>query len=89
VQPAKLVFDKAAPGADVGSLEVSGGKVTEVRTSNPSLVAALEPLEGGRYRVRVKLAGNAKPGRLLGKLIVKTADAAQPEITVPVLGLVR
>ena len=72
---------------------MSGGaglKVTGVRTSSPQLEAKLEPLAGGgSWRVQVRLASSARPGRLLGKVIVATGDAKQPELTVPVMGLVH
>jgi hypothetical protein len=91
-EPAKLVFDAAAPGADVGAVALLGGKgvqVTGVRSSSPALEPALAAQPDGSYQVRVKLAANAKPGRVLAKLIVATADAKQPELTVPVLGMVK
>jgi hypothetical protein len=90
--PAKLVFESAAAGASVGSFEIAGGpnlKVTGVKTSSPQLEAKLEPAAGGRWRVQVKVASGAKPGRILGKVIVATSDAAQPELAVPVMGLVK
>jgi len=97
VEPAKLLFEAAVAGAVVGTLEVSGGagfKVTGVRTTSPQLEAALEPAAGagaagGRHRVQVKLAAGANSGRLLARVIVATNDAAQPEVTVPVMGVVR
>jgi hypothetical protein len=86
VTPDKLVFEAAAPGSALGTLVVSGGKpVTGVRTSSPMLLAAVN----GGGKIDVKLADNAKPGRLLAKVFVKTADAAQAEITVPVIGVVK
>lgn len=91
VEPARLVFE-AAPGGAVGAIAVSGGKgfkVTGVSSSSPSVEAAVEPQADGSYRVAVRLAAAAKPGRVLAKLAIATSDAAQPEVTVPVMGLVK
>lgn len=92
IEPARMVFEKAAPGADIGTITLSGDKglqVTGVRSSSPQVEAALASAGDGRYAIQVKLASNAKPGRVLAKLVVSTSDATQREVTVPVMGLVR
>jgi hypothetical protein len=92
VQPDRIVFDTAAAGADVGSIAVRGGKnlqLTSVKASNPSLEATLQPQADGSYQVQVRIAKSAKPGRVMAKLAIATSDAAQPEITVPVMGVVK
>jgi hypothetical protein len=90
--PARLVFEAAAPGSEVGRVRVLGGKavqVTGVKCSTPMLEAAFAAQPDGSCEVRVRLAAGAKPGRILGKVIVATGDAAQPEVSVPVMGVVR
>ena len=91
-EPARLVFEGAAPGAEVGTIAVRGQKgiqVTGVRTSSPQLEAKVQTQADGTYEVRVKVAPGAKSGRLLAKLFVATSDTVQPELTVPVMGFVR
>ena len=53
------------------------------------LEAVVQAQPDGSFQVRVKLAASAKPGRVTAKIAIATADAAQPEIIVPVLGLVK
>jgi hypothetical protein len=92
VQPDRIVFDTATAGTDVGSIAVRGGKnlqLTSVKASNPSLEATLQPQADGSYQVQVRIAKSAKPGRVMAKLAIATSDAAQPEITVPVMGVVK
>jgi len=92
IDPEKLIFTQAKPGAEVGTIAVQGDKgvrVTGVRSTNPGLEAAVEQGSDGKYNVKVKVASGAKSGRLLAKLVVTTTDTAQPEITVPVMGLVQ
>jgi hypothetical protein len=92
VEPAKLVFDAASSGQEVGSLVVRGDKglkVTGVKSSTPSLEAAVVPQPDGSFKVNVKVASGAKSGRVLSKLFVATSDAAQPELAVPVMGMVK
>ncbi len=91
IDPARIVFESAAAGASLGSVAVSGKalKVTGVRTSSPQIEAVLQPNADGTYRINVKLAAGAKPGRVMAKVIVATNDTAQPEVSVPVMGLVR
>ncbi len=89
-QPEKVMFEAAGRGAEVGSFEVSGGKDLVVKSSVPGLRAELEPLPGAdQHRVRLRLADDARPGRLLAKVTVSTRDGSQPELTVPVMGIVR
>ena len=91
VDPARIVFETAVPGADIGTVAVSGKalKVTGVRTNSAQIEAALQPGSDGSYSVKVKVAAAAKPGRVMAKVLVATTDTAQPEITIPVMGLVR
>jgi hypothetical protein len=91
-EPAKLVFEPASPGAEIGTVAIVGGKgvkVTGVRASVPTLEPTLAAQPDGSWKVSVKLASSAKPGHVMAKLFVTTADASQPEITVPVLGRVK
>jgi hypothetical protein len=91
-EPARVVFEAAAPGSVVGTVAVRGEKglkVTGVRSSSPSLETAIEPQTDGSYRLSVKVASGAKPGRLLAKVFVSAAGAASTELTIPVMGLVR
>ena len=91
-EPERLVFQGAAPGAEVGTIAVRGKKgvaVTGVRTSSPQLEAKVQTQADGTYAVLVKVASGAKSGRILAKLFVATSDATQPELTVPVMGFVR
>ena len=88
-QPDKVLFETAAAGSEVGAFEVKGGKGLQVRSSTPSLLAEIEPSAGGAQRVKLRLAGNARSGRMLAKVTVSTADASQPDLVVPVMGLVR
>jgi hypothetical protein len=91
VNPAKIVFEAMAPGADLGTITVAGDKalkLTGVKSNNPAVEATIQG-DGGTYTVKVSLAKTAKPGRLLAKLAIATSDAAQPELTVPVTGVVK
>ncbi len=90
--PEKLVFSAAAAGAEVGSVTLRGGKglqVTGVKSTSPALEATSKPQEDGSVVIRVALAKDAKPGRITAKLLIATTDAAQPELSVPVLGVVK
>jgi len=91
IHPARILFDAAAAGADLGSVAVSGKavKVTRVSTSSPQIEAVLHPNTDGTYRVNVRVAAGAKPGRVMAKVIVATTDAGQPEVSFPVMGMVR
>lgn len=88
-QPDKVVFAAAAAGSEVGAFEVSGGKELQVKSSTPGLVAQLEAGANGTQRVKLRLAPDVRAGRLLAKVIVSTADGSQPELAVPVMGIVR
>ncbi len=91
VNPAKIVFEGLAPGADVGTINVTGDKALKlsgVKSNNPALEATIQG-DGGAYSVKVTLAKAAKPGRLLAKLTISTSDATQPELMVPVTGVVK
>jgi hypothetical protein len=91
VDPARLMFESAAPGADLGAIAVSGKamRITGVRTTSPLIEATLQAVADGTYNVKVKVAAAAKPGRVMAKVLVATTDAGQPELTIPVMGLVR
>ncbi|MFQ5601118.1 MAG: hypothetical protein ACE5G2_11270, partial [Candidatus Krumholzibacteriia bacterium] len=61
---------------------------------NPSEISdiiknRIESLDDGRYRVQLRLATDARAGRLLAKVTVSTRDGKQPELSVPVMGIVR
>jgi len=88
-QPERVMFESAPAGSDVGSFEVSGGKDLLVRSSAPALMAEIDGSAEGTVRVKLRLAENAHSGRLLAKVIVSTRDGSQPELTVPVVGIVR
>jgi hypothetical protein len=92
VLPERLVFETGAAGAEVGSITVRGGKNLELKTvvaSKPSVEATLHPQADGSCQVHVRIAKDAKPGRVLAKLTIATNDTAQPELVIPVMGLVK
>jgi hypothetical protein len=92
IEPARLTFEPADKGAQVGTLVVHGDKglaVTAVKSTSPSLEAALAPQPDGSFKIDVKVTNSAKPGTVLGKLLVATSDPAQPEVAVPVMGKVK
>jgi hypothetical protein len=92
VTPERLVFEAASPGAVVGTVTVRGDKglqVTGVKSTSPALEATPQPQPDGSIAVRVAVAKNAKPGRVTAKLLIGTSDAALPELSVPVLGVVK
>ena len=91
VSPAKLVFEAMAPGAVLGTIAVTGDKALKlsgVKSNSPALEATIQG-EGGAYSVKVSLAKTAKPGRVLAKLTIATSDATQPELTIPITGVVK
>ena len=88
-QPEKVIFEAASAGAEIGSFDVTGAKQLVVRSSVAGLQAELEAGTGESHRVRLRLASNARAGRLLAKVTVTTADGSQPELVVPVTGIVR
>lgn len=92
VVPERLVFTTLAPGAEVGTVTIKGGKNLElksVKPSNPNVEATLAKQPDGTMQVQVRIAPGAKPGRVMTKLAIATSDAAQPEVIVPVTGLVK
>ena len=92
VVPERLTFEPAAAGSDVGAVSVRGGKdlkLNAVKSSNPSVEARIETQPDGTQQVHVRLAKGAKVGRVMAKLTVATSDAAQPELVIPVMGLVK
>ncbi len=88
-QPDKVIFEAASAGAEVGSFDVTGGKQLLVKSSVAGLQAEIETGTGESHRVRLRLASDARAGRLLAKVTVTTADGSQPELVVPVTGIVR
>ena len=88
-QPEKVIFEAASAGAEVGSFDVTGAKELLVKSSVAGLQAEIEPGAGESHRVRLRLASDARAGRLLAKVTVSTADGSQPELVVPVTGIVR
>jgi hypothetical protein len=94
VQPERLLFETASAGAGVGTITVRGGagkkvELTAVKPSSPAVEATLHPQADGSYQVEVRIAKAAKPGRVLAKLVIATTDTAQPELTIPVMGVVK
>ena len=88
-QPEKVIFEAASAGAEIGSFDVTGAKQLVVKSSVAGLQAELEAGTGESHRVRLRLASNARAGRLLAKVTVTTADGSQPDLVVPVTGIVR
>ncbi len=88
-RPEKVIFEAASAGAEIGSFDVTGAKQLVVKSSVAGLQAELEAGTGESHRVRLRLATNARAGRLLAKVTVTTADGSQPELVVPVTGIVR
>jgi hypothetical protein len=88
-EPERVLFESAPAGSEVGSFEVSGASDLVVRSSVASLRAEIEPSKGDVVRVKLHLAENARAGRLLAKVTVSARDGSQPELTVPVMGIVR
>ena len=87
--PERVVFAVAAAGAEVGSFEVTGGAVHEVKSSDPRVVPKLETLANGRFRVTLHLAPDAGKGRVMARVSVAARAGEEPDLTVPVLGMVR
>jgi hypothetical protein len=88
-QPERVVFESASAGAEVGSFEVSGGTDLVVHSSVPALRAEIDGSSGDAVRVKLHLTESARSGRLLAKVTVSMRDGSQPELTVPVVGVVR
>jgi len=88
-QPERVLFESAAAGSEVGSFEVHGGTDLLVRSNVPALEAEIDGTSGDAVRIKLRLTDKARSGRLLAKVIVSTRDGSQPEITVPVVGIVR
>ena len=87
--PEKVVFATGKAGSEVGTFEVTGATGIDARCDTPSLLARVEPLDGGRCRVVLRLAADAPAGRLMAKVVVAAADSKQAELSVPVMGIVR
>ena len=88
-QPERVVFESAAAGSEVGAFEVRGGTDLLVRSSVPALQAEIDGTSGDVVRVKLRLTESARSGRLLAKVTVSTRDGSQPDLTVPVVGIVR
>lgn len=72
----------------IGSLK--GFHVTGVDTGSPFLKATVVPTEGDRqYRIDILFDGRANPGAFQSKIVVHTTDPKQPEISVPIHGLIQ
>jgi hypothetical protein len=87
--PEKVVFASASAGSEVGSFDVHGGSDLKVSSSSSSLLAQLETVAESHFRVKLSLAKEARAGRLMAKVIVSTPDGSHPDLTVPVMGIVR
>ncbi len=87
--PERVVFAVAAAGSEVGAFEVSGGTVHEVSSSDPRVMPKLESLGDGRFRVVLHLSPDASKGRVMARVSVASKAGEDPDLTVPVLGMVR
>ena len=90
--PARILFESAVAGAELGTIKLVGGKgvkITGSKTSSPALETCVRQQPDGSFLVHVNLAANAKPGRVTAKIAIATTDAAQAEIVVPVMGIVK
>ncbi len=87
--PERVVFAMASAGSEVGAFEVSGGRVEEVKSSDPRVMPTVEALGDGRFRVVLRLADDAGKGRIMARISVASAAGDEPELTVPVMGMVR
>jgi hypothetical protein len=87
VEPARIAFAGKMAGEQVGSFEVRGAKGIAATCSDASLLAAVEELPAGGARVVLRLASDARAGRLMAKVHVTSNDGA--DVEVPVLGMVR
>jgi hypothetical protein len=67
-----------------------GFRVLDVTSDSPRLSARFEPVRGNyEYRVTLTYDGRGEFGQLAATITIRTDDPRQPEIAVPVTGLVR
>lgn len=89
VEPARITFAAKAAGDEVGSFEVHGAQDIAATCSEATLLTQVENLPDGGARVVLRLAANARTGRLLAKVHVSSTKGDDAGIEVPVLGMVR
>jgi len=89
VEPARVTFAGKAAGEEVGSFTVHGADGIEATSSDASLLAEVEDLPDGGMRVVLRLASDARPGRLLAKVHVSSSKEKAEGLDVPVMGMVR
>lgn len=89
VEPSRITFAAKAAGDEVGTFEVRGAKGIEARSTEAGLVAEVQELPDGGARVVLRLAADARPGRMLAKVHVSAGKDGAAGIDVPVLGMVR
>jgi len=95
VKPARLTF-RAERGGETGlsPLRVMSGtdttfRVLDVKTNVPALRTELVPIEEGKqYSVIPHLAPDAAAGQVRGRITIRTDNAEQPAIVVPVFGVI-
>lgn len=89
VEPARITFETTSAGETVGSFEVEGAKDIQVTSDNKNLLATVEKNANGGVRVTLRLAADARPGRLLAKVHVAPMSGDDPGVAVAVMGMVR
>jgi len=96
ISPKRLLFRaERGSGTELESVEVTSGtgtafRIREVSTDVPNLKTELvSHEEGKRYSVIARLGSIASPGQLHGKITIRTDNALQPTIEVPVYGTVN
>jgi|GEM_PF-866324 len=95
VEPARLTF-RGVQGVetDLRPLRVMSStdrtfRVLGVNTDVPVLKTELVPIEKGKqYSVIARLSPDAAAGQVRGKITIRTDNAEQPEIVVPVFGVI-
>ncbi len=94
VEPARLTF-RAERGTDtdLATVRLTSGtafRVLDVRSDVPVLSTELIPVDKGKqYSVIARLSPDAPAGQVRGQITIRTDNAEQPEIVVPVFGLVQ
>ncbi len=89
VEPSRITFEATAAGGEVGSFEVQGAQEIQASSSNAGLVTKVEKLPGGGARVHLRLAADARPGRLMAKVHITPLKGDDPGVDVAVMGMVR
>ena len=87
--PNRLTFELTAAGEKVGSFDVQGAQDIQASSSNAGLVTEVEKLPDGGARVHLRLAADARPGRLMAKVQVTLLQGNDPGVSVAVMGMVR